>query len=92
MPSLASSVAATEAQISTELEGEVVILNTATGKYYTLDGVGTDVWRHLQDELKVADLCREVEARYDVTPERCREDVFALLENLAAAGLVELSN
>ena len=84
----ASSVVATQAQISTELDGETVILNTNTGKYFTLDGVGTEVWRYLQEDVEVAVLCQKVEARYDVAPERCRADVLTLLQDLSAAGLV----
>ena len=89
MYGFASSVTATQEQISTELDGEVVILNTNTGKYFTLDGVGTEVWRHLQNAVTVSDLCARVEARYEVAPERCRADVLALLQDLTEAGLVE---
>ncbi|CAN5861866.1 PqqD family protein [soil metagenome] len=89
MQNFSSRMVATQDQISTELEGEVVVLNTKTGRYYTLDGVGTEVWQHLQDGVEVVEICRQVEARYDVTPERCRADVLALLQDLSAAGLVE---
>lgn len=94
MYSLASAVVATAAQISTELDGEVVILNTANGKYYTLEGAGADLWQSLtkpqNDAVKVSALCATLQARYEVTPERCEADVLALLQSLAQAGLVEL--
>ena len=96
MHSLASSVVATQAQISTELDGEVVILNTANGKYYTLNGAGADLWQHLNnpqnDGVKVSALCDTLQERYDVAPERCEADVLALLQDLAEAGLVEIDD
>ena len=89
MQNFSSRMVAARDQISTELEGEVVVLNTKTGKYYTLDGVGTEVWRYLRDAVTVTELCEQVEAQYEVTKERCQADVLALLDDLSAAGLVE---
>ena len=93
-------VSAEDHLLTTELEGEFVILNTQTGTYYTLDGVGALVWRHIQQQnsqqniqefVTFAALCDAVTTAYEVKSGRCEEDVRALLSSLSEAGLVTLS-
>ena len=76
-------------QVSTELEGEAVILGLADGVYYGLDGVGAMVWELLREPRSVAALRDAVTARFDVDAETAERDLLALLEELAERGLVE---
>jgi len=77
-------------QVSTELEGEAVILNLADGVYYGLDGVGARVWELLREPRSVAELRDEVVAEFDVDGETAERDLLALLGELAARRLVEV--
>lgn len=83
-----STVVATADQLSTELEGETVILHLRDGVYYGLDAVGTFVWQLLAEARTVAALVEDVRARYDVDRTRCEQDLLALLDELATRGLV----
>ena len=78
--------------LSTTLGEESVILNIATGRYFSLDNVGALVWSRLQQDppISVEALEAAILARYDVAPDRCRRDLLALLGELHRAGLVEL--
>lgn len=85
-----TKVETTSQATSCEVGDETVILDLASGQYFALDTVGTAVWRHLQTPCTFGVLCERLEAEYDVSPERCRSEVSALLENLAERGLVRL--
>lgn len=84
---------ATDRQLSTSLDGQAVILDTAAGRYFSLDGVGALVWELLNgaQDTTVETLEAAVLSRYDVEPERCRHDLLALLTDLADKGLVEVA-
>lgn len=86
----ASTVVATTDQLSTDLEGETVILHLRDGIYYGLDAVGTFVWQRLAEPRSIAGLVDDVVARYDVGRERCEKDLLALIDELAARGLVAI--
>ena len=73
-----------------EVAGEAVILDVEAGKYYALDTVGTAVLQLLQNPATLAQICQKLYAEYDVTLERCEDDVAALVEDLASHGLVRL--
>jgi hypothetical protein len=71
-------------------EGGVVLLNLRSGAYFTLNTVGTLVWRELQGggtrEAALAALGR----RFPVPEERLAKDVDALLARLIGTGLLAL--
>jgi hypothetical protein len=76
-------------QVSTELEGEAVILGLADGVYYGLDGVGAMVWERLRQPTSVAQLRDAVTAAFDVDAETAERDLLALLRELVDRRLVE---
>jgi len=88
--SLQSTVAASKEQVSCGLGDEVVLLSLKRGVYYGLDPVGSRVWQLLETPQTVAALRDAILEEYDVTPERCEEDLFALLRHLAEEELIEV--
>ncbi len=85
-----SIVVAVEDQVSSDLGGEVAILDLKVGVYYGLDEVGARVWELIQEPRAVGDVRDILIEEYDVEPERCERDLFALLERLAEQGLIEV--
>ena len=77
-------------QVSSDLAGEVVMLNLKNGTYYGLDEVGAHVWALIQEPRAVAAIRDSILAEYDVEPERCEQDLLALLGDLADNGLIEV--
>ena len=71
-----------------EVEGDMVILNVATGVCYTLKKVGGVVWEGLcrQDDIEtiVQKICQE----YECDPEEARRDVEELVADLEKEGLL----
>lgn len=85
-----STVVASPNQISTELGDEVVILSTATGKYYSLEAVGHLIWQLIEEPRTLASLQEAVRRTYDVEGARSDDDVVALLGELSDAELIEI--
>ena len=76
-------------QVSAELGGESIILGLASGTYFGLDGVGSLVWDRLREPVRVGALEDEIVSTYEVSPDRCREDLQRLLGQLESEGLIE---
>jgi hypothetical protein len=77
--------------VSVTNAGEAIILDPASNRYYSLDGVGELVWRLLQQQTRLPDLCEAVLAEFEVDPDEARRDVRALIDELLEAGLVVVS-
>ena len=71
------------------LDDEYVMLDPGPGVYYGLNAVGTSVWHFIQEPRRMEDIVDHVYARFEVTRERCAEDLQRLVDTLAARGLVE---
>ena len=69
--SMDSTVVAAEDQVSSDLGGEVAILDLKAGVYYGLDAVGARVWDLVQVSRKVDEIRDALLEEYEVEPERC---------------------
>jgi hypothetical protein len=77
-----------EGVVSREIEGETVLLNLESGRYFGLNAVGTRVWQLLGDLGRPQPVVEALLREFDVAPAALESDVLALLEQLAAHGLV----
>jgi len=85
-----STVVAPKDQVSSDLGGEVAILDLKAGVYYGLDAVGARIWSLIQVPRTVNEIRDILLEEYDVEPERCERDLLVLLRRLADEGLVEV--
>lgn len=72
-----------------DLEGEMVLLNLATGVYFGLDPVGTRIWQLLDGGGSVDEIVDAITVEYDVDAATCRADLARFVQTLRANGLVE---
>jgi hypothetical protein len=85
-----STVVAAKEQVSSDLGGEVAILNLDAGMYYGLDDVGARIWDLVQEPRLASDIQAVIKEEYDVEPARAERDVLALLQGLAEENLIEI--
>src|SRR5438093_604048 len=72
-----------------ELEGEMVLLNLATGVYFGLDAVGTRIWGLIDGHRSAADIVATLTSEYEVDGDTCDADLARFLETLRDNELVE---
>jgi Coenzyme PQQ synthesis protein D (PqqD) len=72
-----------------DLQGESVILNVNSQRYYGLDKVGTRFLTLLSNSESIEHAFEALLAEYDVEAEQLRVDLTDLLQELSDQGLVE---
>ena len=87
-----ATVVAAREQVSCDLGGEEVILGIKAGAYYGLDPVGSRIWQLVQQPTTPRAIHARLLEEFEVEPERCEQDLLALLADLAGEGLLEVSN
>lgn len=78
-----STVVAVKDQVSSDLGGEVAILDLGGGIYYGLDAVGARVWELVWEPIEVNQIQETIIEEYDADRARIERDVLALLQRLA---------
>lgn len=73
-----------------DLEGESVILNLKSERYYGLDDVGTRFLTLLSTSESIEQAFEAILAEYDVEADTLRLDLTNLLVDLREQGLVEI--
>lgn len=76
--------------ISTDLEGEAVILDTTASEYYGLNEVGTRVWTLLQEPKTLDEIVDALLEEYSVDRDQCEEDVKELIDQMMEKDLLEV--
>lgn len=87
-----STVVVTGDQVSSDVGGEVAILDLGSGRYYGLGAVGARVWELVQTPRTVHEVEVTLLSEYEVEARRCREDLVSLLDDLAGRGLLRVEN
>lgn len=88
--SVRSVVAVADHQVSSELAGEVIILNLQSGVYHGLEEVGARVWGLIKEPAPVHLVRDSLVQEYEVEPTRCEQDLLSLLEELKEHGLLQV--
>jgi hypothetical protein len=76
--------------LSSELDGEAVILDLSSGVYFGLNVVGARIWELLQAGRDLRAVRATLLEEFDVPPDRCEADLLGLVHRLAADGLVHV--
>ena len=77
-----------EDNISTELDGETVILDIGSGVYSGLDQVGTTIWNSLEKPVRFGEVVQKILAVYDVDQAQCESDLIEFLNSLSENKLI----
>ncbi len=75
----------------TTVEQEVVLLNTLTNKYYSLNEVGARCWNLLAEGKSLREVQRVLLGEFEVESPQLEQDLLELVENLRKNGLVEIT-
>ena len=90
MATLKSQISIPEEVLFRDLDGEAVVLNLTSGKYYGLDETGTRMWTLLAQYSRIDAAFKDLLEEYEVTEDQLRQDLLNLVDELAAHGLLEL--
>jgi|1186.fasta_scaffold1292175_2 hypothetical protein len=80
----------TEAVAAKVIEGEAIVINVVTGRYYSFEGPSAVAWTQLSAGATVAATADAIVGRYAVDAPTARGHVAALVEQLLASDLLVL--
>ena len=87
---LDSQVARSDEVLTSEVDGEVVMMSIEEGTYSGLDAIVSKIWQLLDKPLKVSEICDIMMSRYDVKRDDCEKDVLTFLNDLASDNTIQV--
>ena len=70
------------------IDGEAVMINLGDGMYFTMDGVGAELWLLIERGGSLEAIAGCLAARHGVDHERVLGDIAGVADELVGAGLV----
>jgi Coenzyme PQQ synthesis protein D (PqqD) len=78
--------------LSQQLNGESVLLNLTTEKYFGLDEIGSLVWAYVRDGNTLEQMIGNLSVEYQVDELELRNDVVTLLHSFLEERLIALES
>jgi len=78
--------------IAANLGEELAVLDMAQGSYMGFNATAAHIWRLLETPRTLDALCHALMLEFEIEDGRCRAEVAALLDRLAAAGMVRIDD
>ena len=72
-----------------DIGGERALLHLKTNTYFTLNSTASILWPALSEPLTVDQMVETVTEHFDVSAERCRPDIEALIGQMVAAQVLQ---
>lgn len=76
--------------VSTEVNGEIILMSLERDRCYGLGSTGSEIWRLLSGPIRVAELVLKLNEMYQAEPNQIEADVLRTLEQFATEGLIEV--
>lgn len=73
-----------------DLDGEAVLLELDSGRYFGLNETGTRMWLLLQEHGSVEPALRAMLGEFDVAEDHLRREMLSFVDALCAQRLVEI--
>lgn len=77
--------------LTSEVDGELVMMDVGSGTYFNLDPIGTDIWRRLESPASIGELCAALQHDYDSDVATIQHDVQAFAGEMLKKGLLRLA-
>ncbi|HOO34346.1 MAG TPA: lasso peptide biosynthesis PqqD family chaperone [Thermotogota bacterium] len=91
MIDLTTTIKRKEGYADTEVDGNKVLMSVESGKYYGLNGMGTEIWKRIENFMTVSTLIEDLLNEYEVSREDAEAQVLTFLKDLDKNNLIEKS-
>lgn len=76
--------------LTAEVDGEIVMISIEAGHYFSLDHIGSDIWKRIEPPCSFATLIDGLAADYEADRTTFITDVKRLLDHMARHHIVRL--
>lgn len=68
--------------VSSEMDGDLVMMSIEHGKYFGISGVGQRVWELIENPISLRDLVATLLQEFEIDEATCRSDVLGFASSL----------
>ena len=77
--------------LTSDVDGELVMMHVSSGEYFGLDAVSRRIWELVAQPQAIEAVCERLTSEFDVDRATCEAETLEFVGQLAEAGLVKAS-
>jgi len=78
--------------LTSEIDGEIVMMNIETGRYISMNAVGSEIWKIIDKKsVTLGSICSELASIFNVEESVCKKETLTFCSQLLKQNLVVLS-
>jgi len=74
--------------ISSDMDGETVMMSIENGEYYGINPIGSRIWELLEHPVTLSEICELLLKKYDVDANQCQTEVLKFANHLFEKKLI----
>ena len=74
--------------LANQVGNEIVMMDMEKGKYFGTNRTGSYIWQVLETPMTFASLCSRLAADFNITEEKCMEEVSVFLQQMQNEGII----
>jgi len=74
--------------LTSDLDGEKVMMSIQFGEYYGLGKAGSFIWDNIENPILIAELVKLITEKYEIEFEKCLNDILPFLTELLEKKLI----
>lgn len=86
-----SRIEKTGRHVESTLDGELVLMDTDSGRFLSLSGTGLRIWQLLDEHRQFGPLVGQLMSEFDVDAQQCETDVAAVLADMQARRMIAIA-
>jgi len=76
--------------VAADTADEAILLDIDSGYFFQLNKSAASIWNLVEQPKSFATLCNDLQGKFDIAPQTCREDVAEFVAELKDRGLVDV--
>jgi hypothetical protein len=88
--SLNHTISQSKGNVTSDMDGEKVLMSVKNGKYYNLGKLGGVIWDLVETPISVESIIMNLTTEFEVEKKECTEQVIAFLEKLNNEELIQI--
>jgi len=89
-PCLNTTVCRTAGLVSTEVDGETVILSIDEGRYFGINAIGSRIWALIEPPIRIDDLITALMQEFEIDRPNCTADVLEFIDEMQKQNIVKI--
>ncbi len=83
-------IAKNQNNVEAQIGEELTMMSIDKGVYYTLNKIGSEIWKLVGEPIKIQHICEQLSVQYNIDENTCKKDVIIFIKKMLEQDLISI--